>query len=113
MDWLEKILEKDGRYAGEAYVFVLSAITYTKEKLERDGHISARELLEGIRELGIKWYGRMTRFVFESWGVKSTEDFGEIVYNLIDAGLAAKSPADSKEDFRNIYSFDEAFGGME
>ena len=47
--------------------------------------------------------------VFEHWGVKSTEDFGEIVFNMVNENLLYKTEGDSKEDFKGFYDFEEAF----
>jgi len=104
-----EILQKDNRYDVEAYNFVLSALDYTLVRLKERRHVSGVELLEGIREYGMKLYGPMTKTVFEHWGVKTTEDFGEIVFNMIDVGLLCKRPEDSKEEFRSVYDFKVAF----
>jgi len=106
---LDKILEKDPRYAPDAYKFLLEALDYTTEKLGRHGHVSGQELLDGIRLYGLEQFGPMARLVFEHWGVRTCEDFGEIVFNLIDAGILGKSEEDSKEDFKGGYDFREAF----
>lgn len=107
---LLEILERDPRYAREAYDFVRSAVHFASHVVyERGTHVTGRELLEGIRRLAIERYGVMIRDVFAEWGVSCTEDFGEIVFNLVDAGLLTKTAEDSKDDFRNVYSFAEVF----
>ncbi len=79
------------------------------EKLKRKGHVSGRELSEGIKEFAIEEYGRLAITVFEYWGVKKTEDFGRIVFNMIDAGVLGKTDTDSIDDFKDIYDFKKVF----
>ena len=107
---ITEILVRDPRYHWGAYEFTRLAVTYASDVVFATGsHVSGRELLEAIRRFGLERYGALTRDVFRSWGVATTEDFGEIVFNLVDAGLLAKTEDDSKEDFRGVYSFDEVF----
>ncbi len=108
---LAEILGRDRRYKLEAYIFVIEALNYELEHLgvnspDKRRHLTARELLEGIRALGWERYGRLTKQVFENWGVHSTRDFGEIVFNLIEAGEFTKTDDDRKEDFRDVFDFD-------
>jgi uncharacterized repeat protein (TIGR04138 family) len=74
-------------------------------------HVTGRELLEGIRRYAMKHFGLMARTVFETWGLHKTDDFGEIVFKLVDAGLMRKTEADTREDFRQVYDFAQAFEG--
>jgi uncharacterized repeat protein (TIGR04138 family) len=110
IETLEKILDGDPRYKIEAYNFVLNALSYTQRRLKRKGHVTGQELLEGIREYAIEEYGPMVRAVFEHWGVRNTEDFGNIVFNLVNVGLMGKTEKDSLEDFQDGYDFKEVFG---
>ncbi len=106
---IENIIDRDPRYKLEAYLFLIKAVEYTMERLERHGHVTGRELLEGIRELAKKRFGPMARMVFESWGVNATDDFGEVVFNLVEAGILGKTEQDSKDDFRGVYDFADVF----
>lgn len=107
---IREICEKDPRYKADAYVFVFQALDYTVEHIARERrHVSGQELLEGIRRLAIKLFGPLARVRFELWGVRKNEDWGEIVWNLVQSGLMGKTEKDSKEDFRGGYSFEEAF----
>jgi len=106
---VEEIVANDPRYKGEAYDFVAGALDYTQGKLDKPRHVSGQELLEGIREYGLERFGLMARTVFENWGVKTTVDFGNIVFNMVNAGLLAKTEKDSIEDFKDGYDFKEAF----
>jgi len=109
LEVVEEIVAKDPRYKIEAYHFVMSALNYTQSKFDKPRHVSGRELLEGIREYGLELFGLMTRTVFENWGVRRTEDFGNIVFNMLGEGLLSKTDEDSIEDFKDGYDFKEAF----
>lgn len=109
---LEKVREvamKDARYRPEAYDFVREALDHAARQLKIRGHLTGRQLLEGVRLLAIKRYGPMAKTTLEHWGVRRTEDIGEIVFNMVDAGLLGKTPSDSREDFRGVYDFDVVF----
>lgn len=106
---LEKILKKDKRYTKEAYQFLMSALGYTQEKLGKRGHVTGKELLEGIKELALESYGPMAKRVFESWGVHKTDDWGEIVFILVRAKVLGKTAQDKKEDFKDVYDFEDVF----
>ncbi|MCX7872508.1 MAG: hypothetical protein N2487_04410 [Verrucomicrobiae bacterium] len=112
---LEKVIEKDSRYPKEAYYFVREALAFTQKKFGRlnavgeEHHVTGQELLEGIREYALSEFGPMTLTVFDEWGIRRCEDFGEIVFNLVDASLLGKTEQDSKDDFKGGYDFEEAF----
>ena len=105
---IEEVVQKDPRYKLDAYEFMMQALWFTQKKLKRDTHVSAKELLVGTRDFGLSQYGPMTKSVFEHWGIKNTSDFGEIVFNMIGAGLMKKSETDSRQDFDGVYNFEEA-----
>ena len=104
------ILRRDPRYRAEAYQFVFEALDYT---LTTRGvgrrHVSGPEIMDGVRRLALERYGYLARAVFEHWGVTRTDDFGEIVFNLISADLLQKTADDRKEDFYGLYDFEVAF----
>jgi uncharacterized repeat protein (TIGR04138 family) len=110
---LEKILRKDKRYRREAYLFVREALDFTQKIVsesnpDRVRHVSGQELLEGVRKFALQQFGPMAMLVLNDWGVKTCEDFGEIVFNMVESGLLAKTEKDSREDFRGGYDFFEA-----
>ncbi len=105
---IKEIIEKDSRYGPDAYAFVMQALWFTQNNLKRKGHISARELLEGIKEFGLEQYGPMTKTVFQHWGIKTTDGFGEIVFNMVENGILSKTDEDSRRDFKDVYDFAEA-----
>ena len=111
---LEQILARDARYTREAYLFVREALDYTqrlagKETRGAIRHVTGRELLDGIRRFALNQFGPMVVTVFEEWGVHNCLDFGEIVFNMVESSLLAKTEKDTRTDFQNGYDFTEAF----
>ena len=106
---LLQLQEKNPRFHGKAYLFVLSALHHVMERLDEKRHISGAELAEGVRELAMERYGPMARTVLEHWGIHATDDLGEIVFALVDCGILIKQDDDRKEDFRGVFDFEEAF----
>lgn len=96
-------------YHFDAYLFVFEALDFTVSRLTERRHVSGRELLEGIRDFGLKQFGLLTRTVFAQWGVKTTADFGRIVFLLVEAQLMGKTDQDTLKDFENVYDFESAF----
>jgi len=101
-------LARDPRYAREAYVFVSESLGYTVQKTGRKGHVTGRELCEGLTEFALQQFGRLARTVLENWGVRRSEDIGEIVFNMVDAGLLRKTDEDRREDFSGVLDLGEA-----
>ena len=112
---LETILAKDSRYPLEAYQFVREGLDYTQHKMARmtgakePRHVTGRELTDGMRQYALETYGPMARLLLNDWGIHATEDFGEIVFNLVENNLLAKTKNDSREDFAGGFDFEEAF----
>ncbi len=71
-------------------------------------HISGQELCHALRKMAHEQYGRLAKLVLAEWGIRSTGDFGEIVYNLIKIGEMSKSDGDQRSDFDDVYDFDAA-----
>jgi uncharacterized repeat protein (TIGR04138 family) len=111
---LERILKQDVRYQRDAYFFVREALDHTQKGIVKENrgqarHVTGQELLAGIREYGLGQFGPMTVMVFEEWGIRNCRDFGEIVFNMVESGLLAKTDRDSRADFESGYDFEEAF----
>ena len=106
---LDDLQKQDPRYSAEAYEFVMNALAYTVRAAGERRHVTGQELLFGMRDLALDCWGLMARHVLAAWGVRATEDFGEIVFNLVHAGLLSKTEEDSPNDFRNVFTFVEAF----
>ena len=109
MKKVEGICRKERQYDPEAYLFVLAGLHVTVSHLPEPRHVTGQELAEGLRIYGIDQFGPMAAQVFEHWGVRTTEDFGRIVFSLVDAQLLRKTEEDSLEDFQGVYEFAEAF----
>ncbi len=111
---LELILERDKRYDRGAYLFVREALDYTQKQIGREEadhvrHVTGQELLEGIRQYALAQFGPMSATVLEEWGVTNCRDFGEIVFNMVEIGLLAKTERDHRSDFDGGYDFFAAF----
>ncbi len=113
--FLDTVTARDSRYAAGAYIFVRMALDYTVKKLRSadesrvGGNISTEEFLEGLKDFALESFGPIAYTVLEEWGVKSTDDFGEIVFNMIDGGELRGTEDDKKEDFNSRYSFKTVF----
>jgi uncharacterized repeat protein (TIGR04138 family) len=115
---LDELVRRDPRYPYEAYEFVFEALAHTQQMLGRvppaegaeepDYHVSGPQLLHGVRDLALRQFGLMARTVFRMWGINRTDDFGEIVFNLVEAGLMSKTDQDNRRDFQNVYDLDQA-----
>jgi uncharacterized repeat protein (TIGR04138 family) len=111
---LERILDQDPRYHRDAYLFLREALDYTQRAISKANqgrmrHVSGQELLAGIRAYALQQYGPMALLLLTEWGVRRCEDFGELVFNLVDAGVLSKTETDSRADFASSYDFEEAF----
>jgi len=135
-----RLVRDDGRYAFEAYVFVFEALRYAHDELGlgserpseepavaeeageaggRSGaraaqaprHLTGQELCEAIRLFALQQYGYMAKCVLNQWGITCTGDFGEIVFNLIRIGEMHKTDDDNREDFDDVFDFEEGLSG--
>lgn len=109
---VEGIVRQDDRYHLDAYEFLMQALYFTQKKLKREGHLRGRELLEGIRKFAIEQYGPMAKTVLSHWGVTKTEDFGNIVFNMLAKKLLSKTEEDSLKDFKDVYDFEVVFANV-
>jgi uncharacterized repeat protein (TIGR04138 family) len=111
------ICKEDSRFDRKAYDFIRLGLDHTVKELKskessrasRSRHVSGPELLEGLRIYALDQYGPLTKTVLESWGVNRCSDFGEIVFNLIEYNVFSKTDNDRREDFADLYSFQDAF----
>jgi uncharacterized repeat protein (TIGR04138 family) len=107
---LEQLAREDGRYSTGALKFIYEGLGYTlKEITAEPRHISGQTLCEGLRRLAIEKYGRLAMLVLNTWGVRTTRDFGEIVYLMIRHEWMSAQPNDSIDDFNDIYDFKTVF----
>ncbi len=126
MEALAQLLREDRRYRREAYAFVFEALSYAQEVLgfgretvaepsasdetaQVERHVTGQELCEAVRQLALDQFGLMAKTVLNSWGIRNTGDIGEIVFNLVRIGQMRKTAEDRREDFDDVFDFDEAF----
>ena len=112
------LCREDPRYSYEAYEFVCDAVTFTQDRLGRAGsesddedadrHVCGGELLRGVCDLAVKQFGLMAPVVFKSWGVRTTDDIGTMVFNLIKVERLSKSDRDAPDDFRDLFDLHQA-----
>ncbi len=121
VDW-KQVREKAGPFPPEAFQFVREGLAHTVRLIHGESgmvgdtedetrHVSGQQLCMGLRDFAIVQFGGLARTVLGRWGVRRTDDFGRIVFAMIEAGLMRKTDEDTPEDFRCVYEFDEAFVG--
>ncbi len=106
-----------GPYPREAYQFVQQGLGHTVERIDTYGglqssqgrHVSGQQLCLGLRDFAIQQYGLLAPTVLRHWNVLRTDDFGRIVFAMIEQGLMSKTDDDTLEDFRGVYDFAEVF----
>lgn len=122
-----ELARKDSRFPADAYRFISDSLAYASDSLSLDlearqqtclnkfgeetveHHFTGQQLCEAFRLYAINQFGYLSVLVLNTWNIYSTSDFGDIVYNMIDAGLMKKSDQDQREDFNNVFEFDTAF----
>ena len=112
------IVRRDRRFPYEAYEFLEESLQYTQKRLGREledrqspeahHHISGPELVLGAIEFAKQEFGMLAATVFRMWKLHSTDDLGEIVFNLIDAGLLYRNESDCREQFHGLFDLDHA-----
>lgn len=108
-DMLVQLRRRHPRFHGDAYMFVLEALTEVRAELGAKRHVSGQELAHGARGLAMDRYGPLARAVLEHWGIHSTDDLGRLVFALVEAGVLVKQDEDRQEDFNDLFDFEEAF----
>ena len=118
---IAELLRRDKRFHFDAYVFVFEALRHAQEQLDMgteyvtegedqpERHVSGQELCQAMRSYAQEQFGYMAKCVLNNWGITSTGDFGEIVFNLIEIEQMRKTPYDSREDFEDVFDFEEGF----
>lgn len=122
---MRDLLRDDPRYKLEAYQFIRESLQYAHENLDKVGplgygpnddpdidharHLSGQQLCEACRLYALDQYGYLAKMVLQRWGLNSTGDFGELVYNLIRIEQMKKNDNDRREDFDDVYCFEDAF----
>lgn len=120
VDWT--LLKSLAPYPPEAFHFVSEGLSHTVQSIhgqkdhsrdltptDESRHISGRQLCMGLRNFALQRYGLLARTVLHRWNIKGTEDFGKIVFAMVDANLMRKTDEDTPEDFQQVFDFHEAF----
>ncbi len=119
---LNQVARRD-RYPLAAYQFVRRGLEFTVNRIHGEidevetldprtvhsRHVSGHELCLGLRDYAQEQYGLLARTVLSKWGIRSCEDFGRIVFNMVEAGVMHKTDDDRFEDFVGVFDFHEAF----
>jgi uncharacterized repeat protein (TIGR04138 family) len=106
---MEQIRLRERRFDEHAYLFVLAALEFCQQRLTERRHISGRELALACRDLALERFGVMARLVLEHWGIRQSADFGDVVFTLVDLGLLMSQPTDTRDEFTEVFDFDQAF----
>lgn len=113
---LSQVFKDDGRYSIQAVQFVREGYSYTVSKLgaepslsRTERHVSGEQLCDGLRQLALQRWGLMAGSVLAHWNIKTTGDFGEIVFIMVNSGHMKKQPTDQLDDFDGVFDFDEVF----
>lgn len=121
---IRDLLAEDQRFKFEAYQFIREALQYAHEHMDlpdvahatdipvgqpQPKHVTGQQLCEACRQYALEQFGYLSKMVLASWGIRSTSDFGELVYNLIRIEQMKKSDSDRREDFDDVYDFETAF----
>lgn len=106
---MDQIRLREPRFHEHAYLFVLAALEFCQTRLTERRHITGRELATACRDLALERYGVMARLVLDHWGVRRTADIGDIVFALVDLGLLISQSTDTRDEFLDVFEFEEAF----
>jgi uncharacterized repeat protein (TIGR04138 family) len=107
---LEQIAAEDGRYKLQAIRFVHEGLGYTAKNVATEPkHVNGETLCEGLKKLALEKWGRLAMLVLNTWGIKTTRDFGEIVWLMIRYERMSAQPTDSIDDFNDVFNFKTAF----
>jgi len=109
----EDLLSRESKYPRHAYYLVQQATNLARDgRLAPDGslhHVSARELLEALRDHAVRKWGNDARDFLAAIGIKTSDDVGEIVYNLVAIGGMRTSEKDSRAEFTGTFDFEQEF----
>ena len=114
-------IARDTRYPLEAFLFVQRGLDFTvrrahgepptnlEEENQQNRHVGGRDLCFGLRDFAVEEYGMLARTVLKRWNIRTSEDFGQIVFSMVEAGVMQKTDEDRIEDFHEVLDFAQAF----
>lgn len=123
---LIQIAEAAG-YPVDAFLFVQRGLDFTvkrihgndpdptpyadedEDEIPQSRHVSGQQLCMGLRDFAKREYGLLARGVLARWNILQSEDFGRIVFAMVDGGMMHKTDEDTIQDFIDVFQFDEAF----
>jgi uncharacterized repeat protein (TIGR04138 family) len=111
-DVIARIRARGGQYHERGYLFVLATIEYLQLRLDARRHVSGAELAWACRDFAREQFGLLAPHVLAHWRITRTEDFGRIVFTLVEVGLLVTQPGDQEDDFEKVYDFADAFGDV-
>jgi uncharacterized repeat protein (TIGR04138 family) len=111
------VVARATKYPLDAFDFVSRGLDFTVRRTHGESkspepgtrHVSGRDLCHGLRDYAVEQYGLLARTVLRRWHIRDCEDFGHIVFAMVEAGLMHKTPDDSIRDFRDVFDFETAF----
>ena len=111
-DVLARIRARGGPYHARAFLFMLATIEYLQSRLSARRHVTGGELAWACRDFAREQFGLLAPHVLAHWGITRTEDFGRIVFTLVEVGLLVTQAGDQEGDFEGVYDFADAFGDV-
>ena len=72
-------------------------------------HVTGQELCMGLKNYALEQYGMLAPVVLRKWNINRTDDFGRIVFAMIEAELMSSSNDDTPEDFHAVFDFHQVF----
>src|SRR5258708_4499266 len=103
-------------YPREAFDFVRKGLSFTVDRIHAaltdptaSRHVSGQQLCAGLRDFALARWGLLARTVLRRWNLTRTEDFGRIVFTLVESGEMSRTEHDTIKDFDRVYDFAAAF----
>jgi len=113
-DVVNNLARTSGKYPVEAFHFVRQGLQFTIEHVHGQDvsepqHITGKDLCWGLRDFAINRWGLLAPTVLKNWNITRTEDFGQLVFAMVESGVMAKNDNDKLDDFNSVYDFKSAF----
>ncbi len=114
---LEQLIRADGRYPLDAFEFLRLGLAHATQRVyaargaagDAPRHVTGQQLCVGLVELARKLWGPLAPLVLARWSIRTTRDFGEMVFLLVEAGFLGRQDSDRIEDFNDVLDLSTAF----